>query len=108
MNRPLSSPDVAPPAAQLTLEERPGSRIDARELLDEHLPDDLSGNRVTINGVALAAVASSFMDELVKGILVERRAEELIVVGAPEAANFYALASAQRREVAERLTIRNS
>lgn len=55
-----------------------GSRPRAQQLLVE-LPDDLTGSAVQLHCESLIAAAASFADEIVRTILVERRAELLEV-----------------------------
>lgn len=69
------------------------------------LAHDLSGIDVTIDWRAVQAAAPSFVDELVKAVLVERRARTLHFVEIPERSAAYARRSASRREVEDRLSI---
>ncbi len=73
---------------------RAGSRDQARALL-EALPQDLSASEL--------ASAPSFVDELVKIILVQRKAACLVLSQAPERTREYAERSAKNRGVASRL-----
>jgi hypothetical protein len=90
------------PTDVLTLPERAGSRGEAQTLLGR-LPRDLSGTVVHLDGVHLEAGSSSFMDELVKEVLVERHADQLRLDDITERAGAFALTSAARRGVADRL-----
>jgi hypothetical protein len=86
----------------LTLPERAGSRGEAQRLL-EPLDLDLAGTVLRLDGRHLAAGSSSFMDEIVKEVLVERHADRLVLTGVTERAAAFAESSAARRGVAERL-----
>ena len=55
-----------------------GSRPRAQQLLVE-LPDDLTGSAVQLHCESLIAAAASFADEIVRTILVDRKAELLEV-----------------------------
>jgi hypothetical protein len=87
----------------LALPERAGSRAEAQSLLD-NLSKDLDGTVLRFDGHHLGAGSSSFMDELVKEVLVERRADGLVLDGVTERSAAYAQSSAARRGVAGRLT----
>ncbi len=81
---------------------RAGSRDQARALL-EALPQDLSASEVLVDGSSVLASAPSFVDELVKIILVQRKAACLVLSQAPERTREYAERSAKNRGVASRL-----
>jgi hypothetical protein len=55
-----------------------GSRPRAQQLLVE-LPNDLTGSAVQLHCESLIAAAASFADEIVRTILVDRKAELLEV-----------------------------
>jgi hypothetical protein len=78
------------------------SRHQARELTAA-LADDLSGTVVLVDCSALQASTPSFVDELVKVVLVDRRGDRLIVKGAPERTVELARRAAQNRGVIDRL-----
>ena len=80
------------------------SREQARELTAS-LPDDLSGTVVLVDCSALQASTPSFVDELVKAVLVDRRGSRLVVKGAPERTIELARRAAQNRGVGDRLEI---
>ena len=76
------------------------SRHQARELTG-----DLSDTAVMVDCSALQASTPSFVDELVKVVLVDRRGDRLIVKGAPERTVELARRAAQNRGVLDRLEI---
>jgi len=80
------------------------SRDQARELTAE-LPADLEGTAVVVNCSALRASTPSFVDELVKVCLVERRAKSLVLVNAPGRTAELARRASRNRNVADRLEI---
>jgi hypothetical protein len=86
----------------MTLPERAGSRGEAQHLL-ERVPRSLAGTELRFDGHQLGAGSSSFMDELVKEVLVERGASSLILDGITPRAAEFARAAAARRGVAGRL-----
>jgi hypothetical protein len=86
----------------VTTPERSGGREQAQAMLAE-LPQDLSNGQVEIHFEEEFVATPSFMDELVREILVERRALALRLVGAPERASSYAEQAAVTRDVADRL-----
>ena len=83
---------------------RVGSREEARALL-ESLPRDLSSSEVLVDCSQIQASAPSFVDELVKILLVERNAARLHLSKAPARTQHYAERSARNRGVASRLLI---
>jgi hypothetical protein len=95
-------------AATVVLPERAGSRPEARELLEKTLPDALDNAVVRVDGGVLAASSSSFIDEIVKGILVDRRGAKLVLWRAPTQVAIFASASAQRRRVEAKLQVKQS
>jgi hypothetical protein len=78
------------------------SRHQARELTAS-LAEDLSGTVVLVDCSALQASTPSFVDELVKAVLVDRGGERLILKGAPERTVELARRAAQNRGVVDRL-----
>ena len=78
------------------------SRHQARELTAS-LAEDLSGSVVLVDCTALQASTPSFVDELVKAVLVDRRGDRLIIKGAPERTVELARRAAQNRGVIDRL-----
>jgi hypothetical protein len=92
---------------QATLPERVGGREEAREFLKGVFKyrTSLSGYEITILGEALKTSGASYIDELVKKILVEFNASRLVFEDAPNQAARDALLSAKRRGVADRLVV---
>jgi hypothetical protein len=86
----------------LTAPKLVSSRDQARELTAS-LADDLSGAMVMVDCSALRASTPSFVDELVKAVLVDRNADRLVIKGAPERTVELARRAAQNREVLDRL-----
>jgi hypothetical protein len=80
------------------------SRDQARELT-AGLPDDLSDTPVMVDCSALQASTPSFVDELVKAVLVDRGGSRLVIKGAPERTIELARRAAQNRGVTGRLEI---
>lgn len=80
------------------------SRQQARELTAT-LADDCSGTVVMVDCSALKASTPSFVDELVKAVLIDRRADRLLIKGAPERTATLARRAAENRGVIERLEI---
>jgi hypothetical protein len=80
------------------------SRDQARKLTGS-LPGDLSGTVVMVDCSALQASTPSFVDELVKAVLVDRRGSHLVIKAAPERTVELARRAAQNRGVLDRLEI---
>ena len=80
------------------------SRDQARELT-AGLPGDLSDTVVMVDSAALQASTPSFVDELVKAVLVDRRGRHLVIKAAPERTVELARRAAQNRGVSDRLEI---
>lgn len=78
------------------------SRDQARELT-AGLAEDLSDTAVLVDCTALQASTPSFVDELVKAVLVDRRGDRLILKGAPDRTVELARRAAQNRGVIDRL-----
>lgn len=67
----------APP---LALPELTGTRDRAKEMLTAAaVPQDLRGMQVVVDAGSVIAATDSFADELVRAILVDRHADQLIV-----------------------------
>jgi hypothetical protein len=92
------------PMPTLTVPKLVSSRDQARELT-ESLPADLAGAVVVVDCAALQASTPSFVDELVKVVLVERNAKLLRLVSAREPIAELARRAAAVRQVADRLRI---
>jgi hypothetical protein len=80
------------------------SRDQARELTAS-LSGDLSGTVVMVDCSGLQASTPSFVDELVKAVLVDRRGNRLVIKAAPERTVELARRAAQNRGVLDRLEI---
>jgi hypothetical protein len=78
------------------------SRHQAQELTAS-LAGDLSDTVVMVDCSALQASTPSFVDELVKAVLVDRRGGRLVMKGAPERTVELARRAASNRGVADRL-----
>jgi hypothetical protein len=78
------------------------SRHQARELTAS-LAEDLSDTAVMADCSALQASTPSFVDELVKAVLVDRRGQRLVIKGAPDRTLELARRAAQNRGVIDRL-----
>src|SRR5512132_236804 len=70
---------------------------------DRCLAEDLSGTVVLVDCSALQATTPSFVDELVKAVLVDRGGERLVLRGAPERTVELGRRAAQNRGVVDRL-----
>ena len=90
--------------AALRAPERSGSREQARTLLDD-LPESLVDALVEIDCANVFVATPSFMDEVVKILLVERNAAVLRLTAAPERTTQHAIRAATNRGVATRLEI---
>ncbi len=86
----------------LTAPKLVSSRDQARELTAS-LAADLSDTIVMVDCSALQASTPSFVDELVKAVLVDRQGGRLVIKGAPERTAELARRAAQNRGVADRL-----
>ena len=80
------------------------SRDQARELT-AGLPGDLSDTVVMVDCSALQASTPSFVDELVKAVLVDRGGRHLVIKAAPGRTVELARRAAQNRGVGDRLEI---
>lgn len=81
-----------------------GSRDQAQKLL-QPLPTDLSGLPVILNCTRMDVSSPSFLDEVVKEVLVLRTAEVLEIEGASARAQSLLQRAADNRGVSERLRI---
>ena|ERR1700681_2008998 len=88
----------------LDLPERASSREEARELLAPHV-SKLKGGTVVLRANALTASSSSYIDELIKHILVDQGAAKLTLDGIAERIGSFAVSSANRRGVRHKLSI---
>ena len=88
----------------LTTPKLVSSRDQARSLTAD-LPSNLEGTTVVVECEELQASTPSFVDELVKICLVERHAQCLALVNAPERTEELARRAARNRQVADRLEI---
>lgn len=81
-----------------------GSRDQASELIAA-LPTDLSGESVVLDCAGLAVSTPSFLDEIVKQVLVNRRARLFEVVDASHRVRVLLERAAANRGVSERLRV---
>jgi hypothetical protein len=81
---------------------RVGSREQARSLFST-LPVDLSDSEIHIDCSQVEASAPSFVDEMVKILLVEREAAQVRLLRPPRRTREYAERSARNRGVDARL-----
>jgi hypothetical protein len=88
----------------LTLPRLAGSRELVLRLLAP-LPPTLHGTSVEVGAQGLASAAPSFVDELVKEILVNRDAKRLTVRHASERLAHYLKRSAKNRGVGDKLVV---
>jgi len=89
---------------KLEVPEHAGSRDQAKELL-ARLPGDLSGRTIVLDCSRLAVSTPSFLDEVVKILLLDRRAKRLDLIEANERTELHVQRSAQNRGVAQRVTV---
>ena len=87
--------------------EHAGLRDQAQDLA-KPLGSDLSGNEVVLDCDKLLIGAPSFLDEIVKQILLERGADLLIVHGATERVHKLLERAAENRGSRDRLIFRPS
>lgn len=90
--------------ATLTAPELVSSRPVAREFARE-LAADLSTVEVTVDCGEVTAAAPSFIDELIKEIVIQRHAASLRLVNVPTRTADYARRSAALRQVADRVDV---
>jgi hypothetical protein len=81
-----------------------GSREQARALVSS-FPPDLTGSPVALECSGLTISSPSFLDELIKQVLVLRNAESLDVLAAPGRTGTLLERAAQNRNVAARLHV---
>lgn len=93
-----------------TLEMRPpqlvGSRQQARSLFEEPI-HNLHGSIVILNCSRLEVATPSFMDEVIRVVLVESLASKLVLESPTRRIADYAERSATLRVVSDRLSIRS-
>lgn len=89
---------------RLETPDHAGSRDQAKALAAA-LPADLEGETVVLDCSELVVGAPSFLDEIVKEVLVLRRAGALEVSEAPDRARELLERAAQNRSVGERLHV---
>lgn len=91
---------------QIVLPRLAGTREAVGDLLAaQSVPATLAGDTVVLLCRALASGSPSFADEMVKEVLVERGADELVLVGSNERFLHHVSAAAERRAVAERVRV---
>jgi hypothetical protein len=88
----------------LTPSGHSGSREQAQELAAP-LGNDLSDQTVTVDCGPLLVSSPSFFDELIKQVLIQRRARTLVIENAAHRLRNHAERSASNRGVADRLMI---
>jgi len=81
-----------------------GSR-DQAQTLAATFPEDLDGETVLLDCSELVVGTPSFLDEMVKQVLVLRRADALEISGAPDRARDLLERAAENRSVRDRLRI---
>jgi hypothetical protein len=91
--------------SQVMLPRLVGSRESADQLLGS-LPRGTPYARLVLNCRELLAASPSFADEVVKLVLVEGRASELVVLGASDEFAEYIKQSAEARDVFSQVAIR--
>ncbi len=79
-----------------------GSREQARELIAA-LPEDLAGSGVALDCSGLTVGSPSFFDELVKQVLIVRKADVLDVSASTQRARTLLTRAAQNRNVVDRV-----
>ena len=91
----------------MTIIEAPkllGSREEAEELVAQ-LPADLVGHVIKVSFGATRSVRPSYIDELIRQILVERTADRLILQDVPEGAEETIRRSAVYRRLIDRVEV---
>lgn len=89
---------------RVTTPDHAGSR-DQAQALAAALPAELGGQTVLLDCSALVVSTPSFLDEIVKQVLVMRDADVLEVSGAPERAGTLLERAAENRSVRERIRV---
>lgn len=97
---------MKPYGPDVQLPERAADRTQAAKLFSR-LPRDLTGGEVIADGSHMAAGRPSFMDEMVRMVLLQRGARRLVLRNFDPRSLSYALASAQRRGVRGRVVAAN-
>jgi len=93
--------------ASIELPERTSNRAEATKLVD----DAIGETRVavlTVDASQMVLSAPSFLDQLVKDVLITRRVPELVVVSATERAGRLLTAAAIRRQVEALIRFENT
>lgn len=89
---------------QLVLPRLAGTREAVEDLLSEQgVAEDLRGKQLIVLCRDLASGSPSFADQLVKSALKDRRAAELVLLGAPDRFTAHVRDSATRRGVSSRV-----
>jgi hypothetical protein len=88
-------------ALQLVTPANVGTRDLVRAWLDSALPGDLADTAVDVDCAPLTAPTPSFIDELLKIIVVERKALRVRLVNASERAVWLAQRSADNRHISD-------
>lgn len=95
-----------PAMIEVSLPRLVGTRPAVGHLLDEqHVPVDLSGERAVILCRDLVSGSASFADELVRVLLQERSADDLVLVAAPERFVELVSAAASSRGIGGRTSV---
>jgi len=89
----------------LTAPKNVGTRDLVRTWLESALPDDLEGSMVEVDCGPLRAPTPSFVDELLKILIIERRSPRVRLQNASERAQSIALQSAKNRHIADRVEV---
>jgi hypothetical protein len=89
-------------STMLSTPELVSSRRQARALLAD-LPEDLLGAEVMLDCSRLQSAAPSFVDELIRAVLVERNCERLVLHAAPERTQMLARRAAATHGVSHHL-----
>lgn len=90
--------------ARLEPSEHSGSRDHARELVAD-LPSHMAGTSVVLDCSGLVVGTPSFVDEIVKEVLLLRNADRLELTGSSARIATLAERAAANRGVADRLTV---
>lgn len=85
-----------------------GTRGLVRTWLDSATPENLSGRVVQVDCARLLSPTPSFLDEMIKMLVVERGAEVVQVTNASERTALYATRSASNRHVRDRVEVAKS
>lgn len=93
----MAEPEIEVPA-------HAGSREQAAAMVTQ-LPLDLHGQTVVLDCKNLAISTPSFFDEMVKLVLLQRKAKQLELINANERARTHAERAAANRGVSERLEV---